>query len=274
MNDTTRKTTGALTVLLAVFGGAALLGTGTTAAFAGVQQFGEQSGSLRADARGVTSLDLEVSAADVRVEFQEGETRAQLRIEHGSSAGWSLTRDGDELKVQGPRRGFDWFRPDWIGGDWFRGDERATLVLPGSLKGLDADLTLNAGSLSADGVFGELDVDLNAGALSVSGEARTLDAQLNAGRADIDLGGVRMAEYTVNAGRVDATLRSAPESVEVDVSAGQLELTVPDADYDLRRQVSAGTLRSSLSESGSSAHLIEVTVTAGTVTLRPSGGDD
>src|SRR5690606_35403334 len=169
MNDTTRKTTGALTVLLAVFGGAALLGTGTTAAFAGVQQFGEQSGSLRADARGVTSLALEVSAAGVRGEFREGETRAQLRIEHGSSAWRSPSREGDELKVQGRRRGFDWLRPDWIGGDWFRGDGAATLVLPGSLKGLDADLTLNAGSLSAGGVFGELDVDLNAGALSVSG---------------------------------------------------------------------------------------------------------
>jgi hypothetical protein len=265
MSGTTKKSIGALTVVLGVFGGVVLLGTGATAAIAGIHRIGPESGALQADTQGVTSLDLDVDAAEVTVEFRSGTAEAQLQIDGGSSNGWLLSRDGDELKVRGPQSGFDWFRPDWL-----RGDERATLVLPDRLSGLDADFTLQAGSLSVDGDFGELDVNLNAGSLNLNGTALDLDAELNAGRADIDLGDVRTAEFTVNAGRIVAVLDSVPSEVAIEVSAGALDLTLPDEQYDLRQNVSAGSLNSGLQQSSNSANRITATVSAGSVRLQPA----
>jgi hypothetical protein len=265
MSGTTKKSIGALTVVLGVFGGVVLLGTGAAAAVAGVHRIGPDSGSLQESVQGVDSLDLEVSGAEVTVEFRDEAAEAQLRIEGGSPDGWSLKRDGDELKVRGPHDGFDWFRPDWL-----RGDQRATLVLPDRLSGIDADFTLQAGSLSVDGTFGELGVDVNAGSLSLDASARELEAELNAGRADIDLRDVRTAEFTVNAGRVVAAFDTAPSEVAIDVSAGALDLTLPDESYDVRQQVSAGSLDNGLQQSSSSANRITATVSAGSVRLHPA----
>ena len=261
----TNKSIGALTVVLGVFGGVVLLGTGAAAAFAGVNQLGPDPGSLQTSVEGVDSLDLEVSGAEVTVEFRDDTTEAMLQIDGGSSDGWMLKRDGDELKVRGPHDGFDWFRPDWL-----RGDQRVTLVLPDQLNGIDADFTLQAGALTVDGTFGELGVDVNAGSLSLNATARDFDAELNAGRADIDLSDVRTAEFTVNAGRIVASLDTAPSSVAIDVSAGALDLTVPDVQYDVRQDVSAGSLDSGLQQSSDSENRITASVSAGSVRLHPA----
>jgi len=266
MNSTTKKSIGALTVVLGVFGGVVLLGTGAAAAVAGAHDIGPDSGSLQADVQGVKSLDLEVSGAEVTVEFRDDADEAMLHIDGGSSDGWMLKRDGEELEVRGPHDGFDWFRPDWL-----RGDQRVTLVLPERLNGLDADFTLQAGSLSVDGSFGELDVDVNAGSLSMNASARDFDAELNAGRADIDLSEVQTAEFTVNAGRIVASLDAVPSTVSIDVSAGALDLTLPDEQYDLRQDVSAGSLDSSLQQSSNSANRITASVSAGSVRLHSAG---
>jgi len=267
MNAATKKGIGTLTVLLSVVGGVALLGSGAAAAVTGVHRLGPQSGERAVDAAGIAGLDLEVHGAQVNIEFHDGDT-AELRVEGGSMRDWSLRRDGEDLEVRGPNRGWGWWgwwTPDWFGDE----DQRATLLLPRSAEGLDADLTLNAGSLTANGEFGELDVNMNAGALTLEGSAETLDADLNAGRADITLSGVEEASYQVSAGRVESELAgTAPESVEIDVSAGALNLTLPGADYDLRRDVSAGTLNSDLSEQRGSGHTVAVSVSAGTVNLR------
>ncbi len=266
MSGTTKKSIGALTVMMGVFGGVVLLGTGATAAVAGIHRIGPDSGSLQSEVRGVESLDLEVSGAEVTVEFRGDASEAELQIDGGSSDGWSLKRDGDELKVRGPHDGFDWFRPGWL-----RGDQRVTLVLPDRLSGIDAEFTLQAGALSVDGTFGELDVDVNAGSLSLDASAREFDAELNAGRADIDLRDVQTAEFTVNAGRIVASLDTAPSSIAIDVSAGALDLTLPDEQYDVRQHVSAGSLDSRLQQSSNSSNRITATVSAGSVRLHPAG---
>jgi hypothetical protein len=265
----TKKSIGALTVVLGVFGGAVLLGTGATAAVAGMHRIGSGSGSasgaLNAEVQGVRSLDLEVSGAEMTVEFSGDATEAKLQIDGGSSDGWSLKRDGAELKVRGPHDGFDWFRPGWM-----NGDQRATLMLPDALSGIDADFTLQAGELTVGGDFGQLGVDVNAGSLRMDGTARELDAELNAGRADIDLSEVRKAEFTVNAGRIVASLDTVPSSVEIDVAAGALDLTVPDEEYDIRQDVTAGSLDSGLQQSSNSSNRITASVSAGSVRLHPA----
>jgi len=267
MNAATKKGIGAITIVLSVIGGVTLLGTAATAAVAGVHRIGPQSGDDQVDAAGITDLDLEVHGAEVSIDFHDADT-AELRVEGGSIRDWRLRRDGDELVVRGPRADFGWlgwWTPDWVRSE----DQRVTLVLPRSAAGLDADLTLNAGTLSADGEFGELDVTVNAGGLTLLGSAESLDAELNAGRADITLDGVDEASYQVSAGRVDAELTgTAPRGVEIEVSAGALNLTVPAAEYDLRRNVSAGSLDSELAEQRGSGNRISATVSAGSVNLR------
>lgn len=264
----TKKSIGAITVVIAAFGGVVMLGSAASAAVTGLQQIGPQSGQLTADARGVTAVDLEVGGADMRVLFDDVD-EAELRIEGASTNGWTLRTDGGKLEVRGPDRGFDWWSPDWL-----RGDEQATLVLPVELEGMDARLTLHAGSLGVVGEFDELGIDVNAGALTLNGDARDLDLDVNAGRADIELAGVEQAQFSINAGRAVSTLTSVPDSVAFTVSAGALDLTVPDTEYDLRRDVSAGSLDSSLDQSSSSSHRITGNVSAGSATLRPGGAGE
>lgn len=261
--SSTKKSVGALTVVLAVVGGVTLLGAGGTAAFAGAQQMMTADGGLQADVQGVSSLDLEVGGADVTVEFSSGVENAELNIEQGSTSGWSVNRDGDELKVRSPRNDFWGFRPFWMGVD-----QRATLLLPESLRGIDAELSLNAGSLSVDGDFAELDLDVNAGALTVAGTARAVDAEVSAGRAQLDLGGVQTVGYSISAGRLTSTLTTVPDEVDIEASAGAAQVTLPRAEYDVRRELSAGSLDSRLTERPGSGHMVKVSASAGSVTLR------
>lgn len=259
----TKKSIGAVTVVLAVVGGVALLGTGVAAATTGVRQLGPQSGSQAVNAKGATELDIEVGAADVRVEFSGEGDEASVRVDGGIGDGWQLSRDGDELQLRGAEHRFAWWQPNWL-----RGGERVTLVLPQSLRGVDAEITLDAGSLTADGDFGDLDVEVNAGALTVTGSARAIDATVQAGRADIQLDGVSSAEFTVSAGRLVSSLAAEPKEVSIDVSAGALKLTLPDVAYDLRQQVNAGSLNSRLRQDDDSDRRIRATVSAGSVELR------
>lgn len=265
------KTIGAVTVVLAAVGGAVLLGTGIAAASTGVGKLTPRSGALTADADGVSLLDLRVGAAEVRVEFDEVE-HAQLRVEGGDAQDWSLRNVDGELEVRGPDHGFDWFGGGWWDFDW--DDRQATLVLPLELEGIDADLTLEAGSLRVDGRFGELDLDVQAGYTSVDGTVNDLDVNVEAGRADIDLDGVQAAQFTVSAGRLEATLQSTPDSVEANVSAGALVLVVPDDEYDLSQTQSAGSIDSTLTVDTDSTHKIDVEVSAGSAKLRPAGTGD
>ncbi|WP_309127165.1 DUF4097 family beta strand repeat-containing protein [Microbacterium sp.] len=262
MNGTTKKSITATTIAVAAVGGLVLLGTGAAAASTGLYSIGPQSGSTEVDGSGITEMDLEVRGAEVTVEFHDGD-QAELRVEGGSLRGWSLNRDEGELEVRGPKRGFDWWNPDWLRPD----EQRVTLLLPQSAAGLDADLSLDAGSLQVDGEFGELSVDMSAGSLSLDGSARSLDAELNAGRADINLSGVTEASYQVSAGRVVSELTGDAPDVAIEVSAGALTLTLPEGGYDLRRNVSAGSLNSDLSEEPGSRHTITASVSAGTVNL-------
>jgi hypothetical protein len=72
----------------------------------------------------------------------------------------------------------------------------------------------------------------------------------------------------VSAGAVDARLTgSAPRAVTVDVSAGSLDLRLPDEAYDVRSDVSAGDFENGLRTDAESGNVVDVTVSAGTVTI-------
>lgn len=251
-------------IATAVVGGLALLGAGGTGAFAAVSDLTRSDSASTLDVTGVTSLDLEVGASDVTVEFSDVD-QAELVVTGGRGGQWRLDRDDDELVVRSPQSFFG-----WSFGNWFGNEETVVLTLPEELQSsrFDADLSLSAGSLDIDGEFGTLSVEVGAGALTVSGSASTVDADVNAGRAEIDLENVDDADLTVAAGRLMADFTgTAPDSVILDVSAGTLELTVPDESYDVRSEVSAGSFDNRLDVSTTSRHSIVATVSAGSATV-------
>lgn len=256
----------AITIVTAIVGGIALLGAGATGAAAAAADLDSSDSAQSIDVSGIESLDVDASAGDVRVEFGDVD-QAELWVTGDHGPGWTLERDGDELIVRSPDRRFGW----WLGG-WFDDDQLAVLTLPAALQGtgLDAALTLNAGSLDVSGEFGRLDLELAAGDLTVEGSAATLGVQVNAGGADVALDSVEAAEFGVSAGNLTVELTGRPPTeTSIDVNAGELELTVPEARYDVTQSVSAGELDNGLDQSSDSRRTIDVSISAGTVTLRP-----
>lgn len=213
---------------------------------------------------GVTELDVQVDAGDMRVEFADiDDAELEVRSAWGIDR-WTLVRDGGELMVASPN---GWFN-GWFGG-WFGGNGSAVLRLPQSLEGMDADLGLAAGDLTVDGSFDELDLQVDAGSAEVSGSANSVEAHLSAGRAELVLDDVGEAQVTVNAGSLEAAFSgSAPDELVAEVNAGSLRLVVPDGEYDVSSEVAAGDFDNRIGSVPGAAHTIRVTVSAGDAVLR------
>lgn len=258
-------------IVVAVIGGVALLGTAIGAGVSAARGAFSTDETLTASADGVTSLDIDASAASFAIAYGDVD-EAVLEVTNADD-GWRVSRDGGELSVDrrdGLFRGW-WFGGDWLGGDWFDDEETVVLTLPERLRGagLDAELSLSGGSLTAEGDFGEVDADVGAGYLSLEGSAHSLGVDLSAGQADIALADVAEAGFTVAAGRLDAELSGdAPSDVTIDVSAGSLDLVLPDETYAVRSDVSAGDLDNRLDVDSSAPREISVQLAAGDATLR------
>jgi len=256
-----------ISVIAIVVGSIAIAATVVPAIRGGIAEATRTSDVLTADATGVTSLELDGSAALVTLAFGDVD---EARLEVESTRGtWHLDRDGDELSV---RNSTDLFG-DW--GDWgvfgtSRAEERVVLTLPSELAGLDADLSLDAGELVADGEFGVLDIDLGAGSVDVTGSAEQLEVDMSAGSADLVLADVRSADLKLSAGRLTGELTGeAPRRVSLEVSAGDFDLTLPDVPYAVTQEVTAGDLDNGLRVDPGSDNVITVEVAAGRVALRP-----
>lgn len=260
----------AITIVTAIVGGIALLGSGGAAAAAATGTLlsaNERSDAVQTvDADGVDRIDLDVDAGNMRVEFGDVD-EARLAVTNGRGPGWRLEREGDALVVRSPESIFGW----WFG-SWFDNDESAVLTLPDELRdaAVDADLTLDAGSLDVVGDFGALDIRVSAGALDIEGAAEALEVDMSAGRADIVLDGVDDAGLGVSAGDLAVELTgAAPQQTRIDVSAGSVDLTVPDESYTITQDISAGSLDAKVDQSGGSSRTIDVSLAAGSVTIRP-----
>lgn len=268
-----RRSSGAkaITIVTAIVGGIALLGSGGAAVAAAngslLSASTESSDSVQtADVAGLAGIDLDVDAGNMRIEFGDVD-EATLAVTNSRGSGWTLERDDDELVVRSPEGVFGW----WFR-SWFDGEESAVLTLPESLResALTAQLTLDAGSLDVVGDFGALDIHVSAGDLDVEGSARGLDVQMSAGRADIVLDGVDTAGLGVSAGDLTVELTGTPPTrTSIDVSAGSVDLTVPDVEYTIEQDISAGSLDSEVDESAGARRIIDVSLSAGSVTITP-----
>lgn len=248
-------------ILAIVLGVVLVAGALVTGVFSAVRAASQRTETLTTDATGIRSLDIDVAGADLTVAYGGDEVRLTVT---GNASDWRLRRDGDGLTVTTER---GWW------GSWARFGESdvAVLTLPQSLErsGLDADLSLAAGTLQANGAFSALDLDLSAGSIDVSGSARSLEADVSAGRLVFDLADVGEAELQLSAGAANGELSGhAPREVAIDVSAGRLDLTLPDEAYAVTPDVSAGEFTNRLSVGPTAGNSVSVNVSAGYVALR------
>jgi hypothetical protein len=254
-----------ITIALAVIGGFALVGTGASAAIAAaVNMSGSGTHSVRSvDVTGVTRIDLDASASEVRVLFGDVD-EAELEVSEGRE--WTIERKGDELVVNSPD---SWF--GWSFGGWFSDVQTVELTLPEELEGTAASFSLGAGSLEVIGDFGDMEVDVGAGDLTIDGSADTFGVDIGAGSAEILLDGVSTAELLVSAGDLSVEFTgTAPREIVIDTSAGTTDVTVPDVRYDVSEETSAGSIDNRLDQGSDARNTIDVTVSAGSVTLRPA----
>ena len=221
--------------------------------------------SHTADAVGVRTLDVDVTAAELRVEFADVD-EARLDVSRAAAADqWRLVRDGDRLAVSTPD---EFFGIPWL----FGGNGSAVLVLPERLEGdgMDAALDLAAGRIVADADWGEVDLSVSAGEIDLSGTADGVVADVSAGKIELDVSDVADGRFDVSAGEIVARLGgSAPDALQVSVSAGSLRLVVPDDVYAVDVDVSAGEVTNRLQTSPDSAHRISGDVSAGDLRLIP-----
>lgn len=261
----TRASSTVIAILTIAFGVVVIVGALVATSFRAVGAAMVDDASHTADAVGVRTLDVDVTAAELRVEFADVD-EARLDVSRAAAADqWRLVRDGDRLAVSTPD---EFFGIPWL----FGGNGSAVLVLPERLEGdgMDAALDLAAGRIVADADWGEVDLSVSAGEIDLSGTADGVVADVSAGKIELDVSDVADGRFDVSAGEIVARLGgSAPDALQVSVSAGSLRLVVPDDVYAVDVDVSAGEVTNRLQTSPDSAHRISGDVSAGDLRLIP-----
>jgi len=253
----------AVAIVAIVLGGALAVGSVGTAAASTLASAAQQTSSRTVGVDGVDAIDLDMGAGSMRIEFAAID-RAELSVTSGvSAARWTLRRDGSSLRVASPDGHFwSWF------GMFGTHNGKAVLRLPQSLAGVDADLDLAAGALTAAGDFGDLKVSAGAGRLQVEGAATSISAEIDAGSADLRLADVGSADLQLNAGQMDARFTGAqPQSMTLSASAGSMNVVVPQGQYAVTQETDTGTFDNRVGSVTGAASTVQVSVSAGSVTL-------
>ncbi|MBP2437138.1 hypothetical protein [Microbacterium amylolyticum] len=265
-SDTARVGSRALAIAVAVIGAIVLVFAGVGVAFTTVATSGpwtqsvSETGSVTA-AGSVRSVDIEMSAGSLVVEY--GDVDAAT-LDYASDRGaWRLERTGNGvLEVRSPNGRWNWW-------DWERAEAWATLTLPAANERVDLSADLGAGMLTlVGGTYGDVTVEMAAGWIGIDAAAASLNVDMAAGGGEIDLEDVRSATFEMAAGSLEVALTgTAPRDVDIDVVAGSFDLTLPDVPYNVRHESVAGTFDNGLTSSRGASNSIDVTVTAGSVSL-------
>ncbi|ALJ21580.1 DUF4097 family beta strand repeat-containing protein [Microbacterium sp. No. 7] len=261
-----RESARVISILAIVVGCVLIAGAIVSGVFSALRVASSDERTLTASADGIAALDVDLSTGDMLVAYGDVE-EATLVVRGTGTDDWRLTRDGDTLTVRTDRSWWTGWRL-WGGAE----NEHAALTLPQRYAEtpLDAEFSLSAGQITAEGRYGSLDIDMSAGLVTVEGTARELDAHLSAGRLDLELADVRTAEVEVSAGLVQGRITGTqPDAVAIDLSAGSVELVLPNGTYAVSSDVSAGGFDHTLNTSPSASARIDVSVSAGHVVLRP-----
>lgn len=251
-------------IVTAVVGGLVLAGAGATTAVYASNAISRAEVTQQRAVDTVTDLIIDGGASSFTLVFDDV---SEARLETTGTRGpWKFEREGEQLTVANPVSFFSLPL-----GMFFGQSDTAVLTLPRSLAGkLDASISLYAGEFRSSGTFDALEVSLGAGSVTIDGSARNLAMEVSAGRADLDLANVEEATLRSSAGQVNARLRGeAPRTIDVRATAGSVDLVVPDVPYSVRSETAAGSVTDSLQKMQGAPHQITVSVSVGSVDLRP-----
>jgi hypothetical protein len=268
-----RPTSGAarvIAILIAVLGAFVIIGAIISALVTTIVSASVDTTTRTVAVADVTELDVDMAAGTLRIEFADV-SEAELEVTGTAGAErWTFRSEDGELVVASPQ---GWFNGGWPFGGWPFGEraaDDATLVLPESVRGADARLSLAAGELIVDeGDFGDVDLDMGAGRTQFSASVDAITADVSAGAAELELEGAREASFSVSAGGLLATLSGQqPQTLEIDVSAGSAEVTVPEGDYNIVSDVTAGDFDNRVGSTPDADSTVNVQVSAGKAVLK------
>lgn len=210
-----------------------------------------------------TALDVDVSAADVRVRYADVD-RARLEL---ASSGTSLHLErevrGGTLSVRLHERG--WWHFGFLGQD----AARLEVVLPEALAPVALDVRSSAGDSRIDGAFAATSVESSAGSIRLSGSTGPLRLDSSAG--DITATALRVAgpvETDSSAGTTRLSFASLPSSIDAEGSAGDIDVRLPDGDYDVRASTSFGDLDQQVRSTPGAERRYTFETSAGDIRLR------
>ena len=129
--------------------------------------------------------------------------------------------------------------------DWIPGPDsgmRIRITVPADDEPVDLRLSSDAGVLSAQGRFGDVDLGTEAGVVQFGGGARTLSASSAVGTVVVSGAQIDEAlDVHTEVGATDVRLTGeAPERTSITTSSGAIEAVLPETDYWVP-QVPAGT---------------------------------
>lgn len=216
--------------------------------------------NLTQPVKNVDAIDVSASAGEMNIVFGDV-NQAQLDVKNGRGS-WTMRDDNGTLIIRAPNN-------FWLN-SLFLPSQSVTLTLPESLEGkVDGKFDLAAGNLTTTGEFDSLTIDVSAGNATVKASATHLNGNVSAGELSAEVAGVQYADLSMSAGSARVQLTETPPShVSVDVSAGSMALILPETEYDMRVGEAAGTVDSSIRTRSSSTHVVEGSVSAGSLTLR------
>lgn len=261
----------AVSVITIVVGAVVAVGTLTGSGLSAVASMADwRSDSTSYDASyDDSSTDASAQLRDLDIDLAGGELTvvygdvavAQLDADRRGRTGWTLERDGDQLRIASPTGSFV---------DAGRA-ARATLTLPRDLdgSGIRADIRVTGGALEVTGDFGDVSVEVAGGTASFDGSARDVDLTVTGGSASAEILDAETAAFEVAGGELTATVSGVtPTSTDVEVTAGSADITLPDDEYDVRIDDGVGSVDNGLRTSSSAVAEVDVTATMGSVRLR------
>lgn len=255
------RSTGWVALLVTLVGAVVVLGLVLQSVVVGIGSSGRSDqASYTSDVDGVTSLDVDISSAELSIRF-DAVDEASLEVRSTGwrrNLTWLLENEGGVLRVADERD--LWFWPSFGGAR-----TTAELVLPAALEGeIDADLDLSAGSLRLEGDLQAVGIEVSAGNLTFTGASTALAVDVNAGEATVETEGPESVTVDLSAGRFTGTVTGAPpRTTTVEVSAGSVRLELPDGEYSLGGQVAAGDRTIDVRTNPTADHALTVDVRAG-----------
>ncbi|WP_336660112.1 hypothetical protein [Leucobacter sp. USHLN153] len=222
------------------------------------------------DVTDVTSLDLELEAAALRVKFGDV-VDAELVSSGPSAAEWTFATEQGELQVASPNRGFGSGCLFNCGAGEF-GGATATLTLPQSLSEegrLDAEVSVEGGSFAGSGDFRTLDLSVEAGTARITGSAASSSFDVEAGDLTATLADAERVELGLDMGSARLELTGeAPDRVDIEASAGDADVRLPRGKYRVDDSSELGDIDNAVTVDDASKHRVSVSVEAARVSLR------